>query len=62
MFAMKIRSYANSISVNGRRDLAAMYSRFILDVGFYVEDAMSIMIENDWMERPPEAADRNDLT
>ncbi len=39
-----------------------MYSRFILDVGLYVEDAMSIMIENDWMERPPEAADRNDLT
>lgn len=62
MFAMKIRSYANSISVNGRRDLAAMYSRFILDVGLYVEDAMSIMIENDWMERPPEAANRNDLT
>ncbi|MGW8784888.1 DUF3231 family protein, partial [Heyndrickxia sporothermodurans] len=28
MFSMKVRSYANSLSVNGRKDLATMYSRF----------------------------------
>ncbi|NWO14748.1 MAG: DUF3231 family protein [Virgibacillus sp.] len=61
MFSMKIRSYANAISLNGRRDLGAMYVRFLKDIGLYVEDGTNIMIKYGWMEQPPEAVDRKEL-
>jgi hypothetical protein len=62
MFSMKIRTYGNSISLNGRRDIGAMYTKFLMDVGLYVEDAANIMIEHGWFELPPEAADRDRLS
>lgn len=62
MFSMKIRSYANGASLNGRRDIGTMYARVIMDVGLYVEDGANIMIDRGWMEQPPEAVDRNKLT
>lgn len=61
MFSMKIRSYANAISLNGRRDLGAMYARFLMKIGLYVEDGANIMIDHGWMEQPPKATDRKDL-
>ena len=61
MFSMKIRAYANGASLNGRRDIGAMYARYIMDVSLYVEDAANIMIDHGWMEQPPEAANRDDL-
>ncbi|MEH7385266.1 DUF3231 family protein [Bacillus sp. JJ1521] len=61
MFSMKIRSYANALSLNGRRDLGLMFSKFILDVGKYVEDGANIMVDEGWFEKPPHAVDRNAL-
>lgn len=61
MFSMKIRSYANGASLNGRRDIAGMYAKFLLDIGLYVEDGANIMIDHGWMEQPPQAIDREDL-
>lgn len=61
MFSMKIRSYANGSSLNGRRDIGVMYAKFVMDVSKYVEDGANIMIDQGWMEQPPEAADREDL-
>ncbi len=61
MFSMKIRSYANAISLNGRRDIGLMFGKFILDVGRYVEDGANIMIDERWFEKPPHAVDRNAL-
>jgi hypothetical protein len=58
MFSMKIRTIGNALSLNGRRDLAAMYAKFLTDIGLYVEDGISIMIEQGWMEQPPKAIDR----
>jgi hypothetical protein len=62
MFSMKIRSYANAMSLNGRRDIGAMYIRMLLDIGLYVEDGTNIMIDRGWMEQPPQAVDRKKLT
>jgi hypothetical protein len=59
MFSMKIRTYGNGMSLNGRRDIGAMYARFVKDIGLYVEDGANIMIDHGWMEQPPEAADRD---
>lgn len=61
MFSMKIRSYANASSLNGRRDIGAMYARFLAGNAVYVEDGANIMIERGWMEQPPKAIDRGGI-
>lgn len=61
MFSMKMRACGNAISLNGRRDVGVMYSRLLLEIGFYVEDGAQIMIDQGWMEQPPEAIDRDTL-
>jgi hypothetical protein len=61
MFSMKIRSYGNGASLNGRRDIGAMYAKLLLDVSLYVEDGANLMIDRGWMERPPSAANRKHL-
>lgn len=61
MFAMKIRSCANAISVNGRRDISALFLRNLTSIGLFVDDAANLLIENGWMESPPLAFDRSKL-
>jgi hypothetical protein len=61
MFAIKIRSFANSMAVNGRRDIGLMYTKCLTEVTLFVEDGAMMMIENGWMEQPPKAIDRTDL-
>ncbi len=61
MFSMKIREYANGSSLDGRKDIGALYAKLQLDVSLYVEDGANIMIEQGWMEQPPEAIDREQL-
>ncbi|MEH7262021.1 hypothetical protein COJ90_28760 [Priestia megaterium] len=61
MFSMRVRNFGNSMAVNGRRDLALLYAKSLKDISDFVHDAADIMIENEWMETPPEAADREDL-
>jgi len=58
MFSMKIRFYSNALSLNGRQDLAAMYTKLIADVSLYMEDGSNILIDNGWLEQPPHAANR----
>ncbi|SDC67540.1 Protein of unknown function [Paenibacillus sp. UNCCL117] len=59
MFNVKIREYANGISLNGRKDIGALFVRCQAEVMLYVEDGASLMIENAWLEKPPEAVDRS---
>jgi len=61
MFSMKIREYANGASVDGRKDVGALFVKMQLDVSLYVEDGANIMIDQGWMEQPPEALDRDEL-
>ncbi|WP_174613707.1 DUF3231 family protein [Virgibacillus ihumii] len=61
MFSMKVRTYANGASLNGRRDIGGMYAKLLMDIGLYVEDGANIMIDNEWMEQPPKAIDREGL-
>jgi hypothetical protein len=61
MFAMRIRTYANAMSFSARHDLAAVFGRYIVVVGNYVEDGANIMIDHGWLEQPPQAADRDEL-
>jgi hypothetical protein len=61
MFSMKIREYANGASVNGRKDMGALFTKCQADVSLYVEDGANLMIDHGWMEKPPEAVDRAKL-
>jgi hypothetical protein len=61
MFSIKIRNMGNSMAVNGRRDIGAMYLKTLSDFALYVEDGGNILIENGWMEQPPTAIDRDKL-
>ncbi len=62
MFSTRFSSYGNSMAVNGRHDIGAMYGKFMLEVGMFVNEGAQLMIENGWFEQPPKAADRNDIT
>jgi hypothetical protein len=58
MFSMKIRSFGNSLAVNGRRDISLLYGRTLINIGLFVDDGANILIDKGWMESPPKAFDR----
>ncbi|KAA9022896.1 DUF3231 family protein [Niallia endozanthoxylica] len=62
MFSMKIREYANAASLNGRKDIGVLFAKCQSDVSFYVEDGANLLIDLGWMEQPPEAVDRDNLS
>ena len=59
MFSMKLRTLGNSIAVNGRRDISALYGRYMVNNGLFVDDAANILIDKGWLESPPKAFDRS---
>ncbi|MBP1948635.1 DUF3231 family protein [Virgibacillus litoralis] len=62
LIALGIGYYGTSISTCLRRDLTAHYDRFIHEVLKYSEDGANILIDNGWMEEPPRASDRDELS
>lgn len=62
MVAAGIGNYATAMSLSLRRDIAAKYASFIPEVSLYAEDGTNLMIKYGWMEEPPLASDRDDLT
>ncbi len=58
MFAMKIRSFGNSLAVNGIRELSMLYGRTLINIGLFVDDGANILIDKGWMESPPKAFNR----
>lgn len=62
MFSMKVRSFGNSMAVNGRKDIGLLYGKVLMKVALYAEDAADLLIENGWLEQPPQAANRRELT
>lgn len=62
MFSIKVRSFGNSVAVNGRHDIGMVYLKAIMKNSYFVENAARIMIEKGWFEQPPAAADRDKLS
>ncbi|WP_235802016.1 DUF3231 family protein [Ureibacillus massiliensis] len=60
MFSIKIRTMGDSLAVNGRRDISALYGRAIINIGLFVDDATNILIDKGWLESPPKAFDRRE--
>nr|WP_275899693.1 DUF3231 family protein [Bacillus piscicola] len=61
LITIGISYYSMAITTNARRDLAALYSRLIAEIGLYSEDGANLMIENGWLEEPPRMVDRKEL-
>jgi hypothetical protein len=49
-----IANYGTSIAASSRHDLAVTYSRLLMEFGHYGDDGSNIMIQNKWMEQPPQ--------
>ncbi|MFF2445279.1 DUF3231 family protein [Priestia megaterium] len=56
-----IGNYGMAISASQRSDLVTSFSRLLVEVVKYAEDGVNIMIDEEWLEQPPLAADRDEL-
>jgi len=54
--------YGKSLATSPRRDLSANYVRLTAEIGHYADDGVDIMIQNGWLEQPPQAVDRDQLS
>ncbi|MDQ0223785.1 hypothetical protein CHH83_09480 [Bacillus sp. 7586-K] len=61
MNASSVGNYGVAISMSQRRDIASVYVRLSAEIGKYAEDGINIMIDNAWLERPPQNIDRDAL-
>lgn len=59
LIAISIKNYAAAVGTSQRRDISLMYARLLPEIGLYAEAGVKIMIDNQWMEEPPQADDRN---
>ncbi|TRZ38586.1 DUF3231 family protein [Niallia circulans] len=55
----KLRNFGDSIAVSPRHDLGSIYFRLMVETSNYAEDGGNLLIENNWMEKPPHNVDRN---
>ncbi|NHN30534.1 DUF3231 family protein [Paenibacillus agricola] len=60
--AAGIGHYGVSLGLSPRSDLGTNYIRLTAEIASYTEDGAKLMIENGWMEKPPQAADRDQLS
>jgi len=59
--AIGIGDFGDSIGTSLRADLSATYARFLAESVKYAEDGANMMIDNGWLEEPPQAIDREEL-
>ena len=59
--AVGVTDYGASLSTCLRKDLALTYTRLAAEIGQYAEDGANLMIEQSWMEQPPQTVDRDAL-
>ena len=59
--SISLAHYGAGAGTSFRRDVAAIFVRLSAEIANYAEDGAKIMIDNGWMEQPPQAADRDKL-
>lgn len=59
--ASSIASYGLAAGESLRGDLALTFTRLAAEVAQYAKDGTDIMIKNGWMEKPPQADDRDQI-
>lgn len=61
LISLSIGFYGTGVAQSPRMDLGVMYNRLSLEVQLYSEDGSNILINNEWLEQPPMALDRDEL-
>ncbi|KIL38981.1 hypothetical protein SD70_22825 [Gordoniibacillus kamchatkensis] len=61
LIAAGMGQYGMAASTSPRGDLTAMYARLSVELGDYANDGANIMIQNGWLEKPPQTVDREAL-
>lgn len=61
MNAAGIGNYGTALSTSMRHDIQVDYARLTSDIAQYASDCVSVMIENGWLEQPPQAIDHEAL-
>lgn len=61
LISFSLSSYGLAISASMRNDLALTFTKLMAEIGKYAKDGAEIMIENSWLEKAPEAINREEL-
>lgn len=57
----KIRLFGDALAISTRHDLVPLFARALLETGKYAHKGADLLIKHGWLERIPEAADREAL-
>lgn len=58
---ISVAGYGAGIGASLRKDLGGHYTRLVAEIMQYANDGVKLMIENQWMEQPPQNVDREAL-
>ncbi|WP_339237009.1 DUF3231 family protein [Oceanobacillus sp. FSL W7-1281] len=61
LISASIGYYGSSMSMGARKDLITNYSRLTVEIMKYSAEGAKLMIDNGWMEEPPQAKNRDKL-
>lgn len=61
MIAAGIGNYGMALAASPRRDIGVKYASLIPEISLYAEDGANIMINEGWMEEPPQNINRDHL-
>lgn len=61
LIASGISNYATASAASLRVDIATTYVRLSVEIAQLSKDGANLLIENGWMEQPPQIADRKEL-
>ena len=58
---LSVAGYGAAIGASLRKDLGGHYTRLVAEILQYGNDGVKLMIENSWLEQPPQNVDREAL-
>lgn len=61
VMATVVGDFGVSLGASLRKDINAMYGSLIADIELHLYEGAKIMIKNGWMEKPPQALNRDEL-
>ncbi|MCS0673969.1 DUF3231 family protein [Cytobacillus firmus] len=59
--AVGVMDFGIAIGASIRKDLAIQYAKMMIKVGNFADEGAKIMIDNGWLEKPPQSLDREKL-
>ncbi|WP_079509141.1 DUF3231 family protein [Mesobacillus jeotgali] len=62
MIAAGLGNYGAAMAASPRKDIGIKYASLIPEIALYAEDGANIMINHSWLEEPPMADDRDQLS